>query len=203
MFETLTERLSKTLRHITGQARLTEENIQEAMREVRMALLEADVALPVVKDFVDAVKLRAVGQEVSKSLSPGQMFIKIVKDELEQVMGQSNEALSFATQPPAIILLAGLQGAGKTTSAAKLARYLKEKEKKSVMLVSVDVYRPAAIKQLETLAAEVGSGVLSEQHRARSGGDSARSHRCGADQVQRCRHCRYRRSSAHRCGDDG
>ncbi|HSB96216.1 MAG TPA: signal recognition particle protein [Spongiibacteraceae bacterium] len=158
MFETLTERLSKTLRHITGQARLTEENIQEAMREVRMALLEADVALPVVKDFVEAVKLRAVGQEVSKSLSPGQMFVKIVKDELEQVMGQSNEALSFATQPPAIILLAGLQGAGKTTSAAKLARYLKEKEKKSVMLVSVDVYRPAAIKQLETLAAEVGVG---------------------------------------------
>jgi len=158
MFETLTERLSKTLRHITGQARLTEENIQEAMREVRMALLEADVALPVVKDFVEAVKLRAVGQEVSKSLSPGQMFVKIVKDELERVMGQSNEALSFATQPPAIILLAGLQGAGKTTSAAKLARYLKEKEKKSVMLVSVDVYRPAAIKQLETLASEVGVG---------------------------------------------
>jgi signal recognition particle subunit SRP54 len=156
MFETLTERLSKTLRHITGQARLTEENIQEAMREVRMALLEADVALPVVKDFVEAVKQRAVGQEVSKSLSPGQMFVKIVKDELERVMGQSNESLNFATQPPAIILLAGLQGAGKTTSAAKLARYLKEKEKKSVMLVSVDVYRPAAIKQLETLADEVG-----------------------------------------------
>jgi signal recognition particle subunit SRP54 len=156
MFETLTDRLSKTLRHITGQARLTEENIQEAMREVRMALLEADVALPVVKDFVEAVKLRAVGQEVSKSLSPGQMFVKIVKDELERVMGQSNERLNFATQPPAVILMAGLQGAGKTTSAAKLARYLKEKEKKSVLLVSADVYRPAAIKQLETLAAEVG-----------------------------------------------
>ena len=156
MFENLTERLSKTLRHITGQARLTEENVQEAMREVRMALLEADVALPVVKDFVEAVRLRAVGQEVSKSLSPGQMFVKIVKDELEQVMGQANEKLNLAVKPPAVILLAGLQGAGKTTSAAKLARYLKEKEKKSVLLVSADVYRPAAIKQLETLAAEVG-----------------------------------------------
>jgi signal recognition particle subunit SRP54 len=122
-----------------------------------MALLEADVALPVVKDFVEAVKQRAVGQEVSKSLSPGQQFVKIVSDELERVMGESNEKLNLATQPPAVILMAGLQGAGKTTSAAKLARYLKEKEKKSVMLVSADVYRPAAIKQLETLAAEVGA----------------------------------------------
>ncbi len=156
MFENLTERLSKTLRHITGQARLTEDNIGEAMREVRMALLEADVALPVVKQFVEAVKLRAVGQEVSKSLSPGQMFVKIVKDELEQVMGLANEKLNLATQPPAVILMAGLQGAGKTTSVAKLARFLKEKEKKSVLVVSADVYRPAAIKQLETLAAEVG-----------------------------------------------
>jgi signal recognition particle subunit SRP54 len=156
MFENLTERLSKTLRHVTGQARLTEDNISEAMREVRMALLEADVALPVVKQFVDAVKLRAVGQEVSKSLSPGQMFVKIVKDELEQVMGLANEKLNLATQPPAVILMAGLQGAGKTTSVAKLARFLKEKEKKSVLVVSADVYRPAAIKQLETLANEVG-----------------------------------------------
>lgn len=156
MFENLTERLSKTLRHITGQARLTEDNIGEAMREVRMALLEADVALPVVKHFVEAVKARAIGQEVSKSLSPGQMFVKIVKDELEQVMGLANEKLNLATQPPAVVLMAGLQGAGKTTSVAKLARYLKEKEKKSVMVVSADVYRPAAIKQLETLAHEVG-----------------------------------------------
>jgi signal recognition particle subunit SRP54 len=156
MFENLTERLSKTLRHITGQARLTEENIGDAMREVRMALLEADVALPVVKQFVDTVRARAVGQEVSKSLSPGQMFVKIVKDELEQVMGLANEKLNLATQPPAVILMAGLQGAGKTTSVAKLARYLKEKEKKSVLVVSADVYRPAAIKQLETLAGEVG-----------------------------------------------
>ncbi len=160
MFENLTERLSKTLRHITGQARLTEENIGEAMREVRMALLEADVALPVVKSFVDAVKLRAVGQEVGKSLSPGQMFVKIVRDELEQLMGGVNEQLDLSVQPPAVVLMAGLQGAGKTTSAAKLARYLKEREKKSVLLVSTDIYRPAAIKQLETLAAEVGVGFF-------------------------------------------
>ncbi|MDX9874786.1 MAG: signal recognition particle protein [Spongiibacteraceae bacterium] len=156
MFENLTERLSQTLRHITGQARLTEENVQEATREVRMALLEADVALPVVKDFVAAVKERAVGQEVSKSLSPGQQFVKIVKDELERVMGGANEKLALNVKPPAVILMAGLQGAGKTTSSGKLARYLKEKEKKKVLLVSADVYRPAAIKQLETLAAEVG-----------------------------------------------
>ncbi|HUH37129.1 MAG TPA: signal recognition particle protein, partial [Spongiibacteraceae bacterium] len=157
MFENLSERLSSALRSIGGQSRLSEENIQQATREVRMALLEADVALPVVKDFVEAVKARAVGQEVSKSLSPGQQFIKVVKDELERVMGERNEALSFATQPPAIILMAGLQGAGKTTSVAKLARYLKEKQRKSVLVVSADVYRPAAIKQLETLAGEVGA----------------------------------------------
>lgn len=157
MFENLTERLSNTLRSISGSARLSEDNIKETLREVRMALLEADVALPVVKDFVDAVKQRAVGQEVSKSLSPGQMFVKIVNDELEQVMGAANESLNLATQPPAVILMAGLQGAGKTTSVAKLARYLKEKDKKKVMVVSADVYRPAAIKQLETLAEEVGA----------------------------------------------
>lgn len=155
MFENLTDRLSQSLKSITGQARLTEENIQATLREVRMALLEADVALSVVKEFIEAVKQRAVGQEVSKSLSPGQQFVKIVNDELVQVMGQANESLNLAVQPPAVILMAGLQGAGKTTSAAKLARFLKEKQKKSVMLVSADVYRPAAIKQLETLAAEV------------------------------------------------
>src|SRR5690606_30969799 len=134
MFENLTERLSRTLRHITGQARLTEENIGEAMREVRMALLEADVALPVVKDFVETVKSRAVGQEVSRSLSPGQMFIKIVKDELERVMGGAGEGLNLAVKPPAVILMAGLQGAGKTTTVGKLARFLKEKQKKSVLV---------------------------------------------------------------------
>ena len=157
MFENLTERLSSTLRAVTGQARLTEDNIKDTMREVRKALLEADVALPVVKDFVDIVRERAVGQEVSKSLSPGQQFVKIVQEELEKIMGSQAEPLNFATQPPAIILMAGLQGAGKTTSVAKLARYLQEKEKKKVMVVSADVYRPAAIKQLETLATEVGA----------------------------------------------
>lgn len=155
MFENLTQRLSETLRSVTGQARLSEDNIKDTLREVRMALLEADVALPVVKDFVEAVKARAVGQEVSKSLSPGQMFVKIVNDELERVMGEANEGLNLSVQPPAVILMAGLQGAGKTTSVAKLARYLKEQQKKKVMVVSADVYRPAAIKQLETLATEV------------------------------------------------
>jgi signal recognition particle subunit SRP54 len=156
MFESLTERLSGAMRKISGKATLTENNIEEALREVRRALLEADVALSVVKDFTDRVKLRAVGQEVSQSLSPGQAFIKIVKAELEAVMGAANEQLNLNAQPPAVVLMAGLQGAGKTTTVAKLARWLKESQKKSVMVVSADVYRPAAIAQLETLAADVG-----------------------------------------------
>jgi len=156
MFENLSERLTKTLRAVTGQAKLTEDNIKDTLREVRMALLEADVALPVVKDFVNGVKERAVGQEVSKSLTPGQVFVKIVNEELVRVMGEANEALDLAATPPAVILMAGLQGAGKTTSVAKLARLLKDREKKKVLVVSADVYRPAAIKQLETLANEVG-----------------------------------------------
>lgn len=156
MFDSLTERLSGALRKISGKATLTENNIEEALREVRRALLEADVALPVVKEFIDRVKLRAVGQEVSQSLSPGQAFIKIVRAELEAVMGAANEALDLSAQPPAVVLMAGLQGAGKTTTVAKLARYLKEEQKKSVMVVSADVYRPAAIAQLETLANDVG-----------------------------------------------
>lgn len=156
MFENLTERLSKTLRTITGQARLTEDNIKDTLREVRKALLEADVALPVVKAFIEKVRERAVGQEVSKSLSPGQQFVKIVQQELELIMGEANESLNLHTSPPAVILMAGLQGAGKTTSVAKLARFLREREKKKVLVVSADVYRPAAIKQLETLAGEVG-----------------------------------------------
>ncbi len=155
MFESLTDRLNSALRSISGKAKLTEDNIKGTMREVRMALLEADVALPVVKAFTDQVKNRAVGSEVLKSLSPGQAFLKIVHEELRQVMGEANEGLNLGVQPPAIILMAGLQGAGKTTSVAKLSRYLKEREKKKVMVVSADVYRPAAIKQLETLAAEV------------------------------------------------
>ena len=156
MFQSLSDRLSQSLRNVSGKARLTEENIQDTLREVRMALLEADVALPVVKDFVESVKQRALGQEVMKSLSPGQAFLKIVQSELEAVMGSANEGLNLATQPPAIIMMAGLQGAGKTTTVAKLAKLLKERDKKKVTVVSADVYRPAAITQLETLAAEVG-----------------------------------------------
>lgn len=156
MFENLTERLSATLRNISGRGRLTDDNIKDTLREVRMALLEADVALPVVKEFVNRVKERAVGQEVSKSLSPGQAFIKIVHGELISVMGEANQDLDLATQPPAILLMAGLQGAGKTTSVAKLAKLLTERQKKKVLVVSADVYRPAAIKQLETLATDIG-----------------------------------------------
>ncbi|CAD5379919.1 Signal Recognition Particle (SRP) component with 4.5S RNA (ffs) [Pseudomonas sp. OF001] len=156
MFENLTDRLSQTLRNVTGRAKLTEDNIKDTLREVRMALLEADVALPVVKDFVNKVKERAVGTEVSKSLTPGQAFVKIVRAELEALMGAANEDLALNAAPPAVILMAGLQGAGKTTTVGKLARFLKERKKKSVLVVSADVYRPAAIKQLETLANEVG-----------------------------------------------
>ncbi|MBT5718003.1 MAG: signal recognition particle protein, partial [Gammaproteobacteria bacterium] len=153
MFDNLTDRLSGTFRKLTGKANLTEANIQDALREVRRALLEADVALSVVKDFIDRVSQRAVGQEVSKSLTPGQAFIKIVQAELEFIMGSANAELDLKATPPAIVLMAGLQGAGKTTTAAKLARWLKSDEKKSVMVVSADVYRPAAIQQLQTLAA--------------------------------------------------
>ncbi len=157
LFENLSDRLSHSLKAISGKSTLSEENIKETLREVRMALLEADVALPVVKTFIDQVRDRAVGQEVNLSLNPGQQFLKIVQEQLELVMGSSNESLNLAAAPPAVILMAGLQGAGKTTSVAKLARYLSEREKKKVMVVSADVYRPAAIKQLEVLAAEVGA----------------------------------------------
>lgn len=152
MFENLTDRLSQTFRNISGRGRLSEDNIKEALRDVRMALLEADVALPVVREFINQVKEKAVGLDVSKSLTPGQEFIKIVQTELTSAMGEVNSTLNLATQPPAVILMAGLQGAGKTTSVAKLAKFLKEKQKKKVLVVSADVYRPAAIKQLETLA---------------------------------------------------
>jgi signal recognition particle subunit SRP54 len=154
LFESLTERLSASLRNIQGKATLSEDNIQATLREVRMALLEADVALSVVREFVDQVRLRAIGQEVTQSLSPGQAFLKIVNDELVRVMGAASDGLALNVPPPAVILLAGLQGAGKTTSAVKLALWLKGREKKTVMLVSTDVYRPAAIDQLRMLALE-------------------------------------------------
>jgi len=155
MFDNLTDRLTKTLQNITGKGRISEDNIKDTLREVRMALLEADVALPVVKEFMADVKDKAMGQDVIQSVSPGQAFVKIVNDELVHVMGEANEKLDLSTTPPAVILMAGLQGAGKTTSVAKLAKYLKETEKKSVMVVSADIYRPAAIDQLETLSREV------------------------------------------------
>lgn len=155
MFDNLTERLNRTLKNISGKGRITEDNIKDTLREVRTALLEADVALPVVKSFTQKVKEKALGQEVSLSLTPGQEFIKTVYAQLVETMGGETAELNLATQPPAVILLAGLQGAGKTTSAAKLALYIKERLKKKVLMVSVDTYRPAAIDQLLTLAKEI------------------------------------------------
>ncbi|MEI6145815.1 MAG: signal recognition particle protein [Methylococcales bacterium] len=155
MFDNLTDRLSLTLKKLKGQGRLTEDNIKETLHEVRTALLEADVSLPVVTDFIERVKIGALGQEVQASLSPGQSLIKLVQAELVKVMGEANEALNLRATPPAIILMAGLQGAGKTTSVAKLGRWLQENQKKKVGVVSTDVYRPAAIKQLQMLANEV------------------------------------------------
>ena len=155
MFESLTQRLSGTMERLRGRGRLTEENIREATREVRIALLEADVALPVVQALIERIKVRAVGQEVLKSLTPGQALIKVVRDELTAVMGAQATELNLNVPAPAVILMAGLQGAGKTTTVAKLAKLLKEKRKKKVMVVSADVYRPAAIEQLKTLAQQV------------------------------------------------
>ncbi|GAB3268917.1 signal recognition particle protein [Chitinimonas naiadis] len=156
MFDNLQSRLSSVVKTLRGHARLTEDNISDAMREVRMALLEADVALPVVKTFVAEVKQRALGQEVMGSLTPGQAVIGVVHEELKKLMGDHNDALNLAAVPPAVVLMAGLQGAGKTTTSGKLAKRLKEESKKKVLVVSADVYRPAAIEQLKLLAAQVG-----------------------------------------------
>ena len=157
MFEFLTQRLSGTVERLRGRGRLTESNISEAVREVRIALLEADVALPVVQALVQRIKVRAVGQEVMRSLTPGQVLVRIVRDELAAVMGAQASDLNLNVPAPAVILMAGLQGAGKTTTVAKLAKHLKDKRKKKVMVVSADVYRPAAIEQLQTLAGRVGA----------------------------------------------
>ena len=156
MFESLTQRLSGTIDRLRGRGRLTEENIREATREVRIALLEADVALPVVQALIERIKVRAVGQEVLKSLTPGQALIKVVRDELTAVMGAQASELNLNVPAPAVVLMAGLQGAGKTTTVGKLARLLKDKRRKKVMVVSADVYRPAAIEQLKTLAEQTG-----------------------------------------------
>ena len=157
MFEQLSDKLRSTFKNLSGKGRLSEDNIAEAMREVRVALLEADVSLEVTREFVAKVKQRAVGTEVVGSLTPGQAVIKVVQEELVELMGGANDALDLSTRPPAVILVAGLQGAGKTTTVGKLAHFLKSREKKSVMVTSADVYRPAAIKQLETVAENVGA----------------------------------------------
>ncbi len=180
MFENLQDRFGRVLNNLRGQGRLTEDNVKDTLREVRMALLEADVALPVVRQFVDQVREKALGEEVMRSLTPGQVLIKIVNDELISLMGEANEQLDLTAQPPAVVLMAGLQGSGKTTSVAKLARWLQEKQKKTVLVASCDVYRPAAIEQLRTVAAEVGAGFFPSSgdqdpvHIARSALDAAR-----------------------------
>ena len=156
MFESLSQRLSTTVQRLRGRGRLTEENIREATREVRVALLEADVAVPVVQTLIQRIKVRAVGQDVMKSLTPGQALIKVVRDELTAVMGAQSAELNLNVPAPAVILMAGLQGAGKTTTVGKLAKLLKDRNKKKVMVVSADVYRPAAIDQLKTLAEQTG-----------------------------------------------
>ena len=156
MLDNLTQRLARVMKTLRGEARLSEENIADALREVRLALLEADVALPAVKALISAVREKAVGEEVIGSLSPGQALIGVVHRELTQLMGEAHQGLNLATQPPAVILMAGLQGAGKTTTAGKLAKLLRETQKKKVLLVSCDVYRPAAIEQLKTVAEQAG-----------------------------------------------
>ncbi|TEU29359.1 signal recognition particle protein [Alkanindiges illinoisensis] len=156
MFDTLTDRLTQSLRNVTGTGQLNEDNIKDTLREVRMALLEADVALPVTREFIEKVKAEALGQEVLKQLSPGQAFVKIVYDQLTEMMGEANQSLNLSAKPPVVILLAGLQGAGKTTTAGKLAKFLKDRQKKKVVTVSADVYRPAAIEQLRSVSNDVG-----------------------------------------------
>ena len=160
MFENLTSRLGTALDRLRGRGRLTEDNVREALREVRTALLEADVALPVVREFIERVRVRAVGRDVLASLTPGQALVRVVRDELIELMGGSNAALALNVQPPAVVLVAGLQGSGKTTTVAKLARRLREQSGKSVMTVSCDVYRPAAIDQLRILAEQVGAAFV-------------------------------------------
>ncbi|HUN70453.1 MAG TPA: signal recognition particle protein [Burkholderiales bacterium] len=183
MLDNLTTRLARIVKTIRGEARLTEANVQEALREVRIALLEADVALPVVKHFIDAVRAKALGQEVVGSLTPGQALVGVVHGELARLMGEANAALDLAVAPPAVILMAGLQGSGKTTTVGKLALLLKA-QKKKVLVVSCDVYRPAAIEQLKTVAAQAGVEFFaSHSHEkpeeiARKALEHARTHYC-------------------------
>jgi signal recognition particle subunit SRP54 len=160
MLDNLTQRLARVMKTLRGEARLTEANIGDALREVRLALLEADVALPAIKELIAAVREKAIGEEVIGSLSPGQALIGVVHRELTKLMGEEHAGLNMATQPPAVMLMAGLQGAGKTTTVGKLAKMLRETQKKKVLVVSCDVYRPAAIEQLKTVAAQAGVEFL-------------------------------------------
>lgn len=163
MFNHLSERLNKVIKNLTGQGRLTEDNIKDTLRDIRIALLEADVALPVAKAFIEDIQTKAIGKDVLESLSPGQVLIKIVHDELVKVMGDTYQELNLKTQAPAVILMAGLQGSGKTTTVAKLGKLIQEKLKKSVLVTSADIYRPAAIDQLETLAKTIGAAFYPSQ----------------------------------------
>ncbi|CRK85683.1 Signal recognition particle protein [Candidatus Providencia siddallii] len=161
MFDELTKKLSLILRNISGRGRLTENNIKDVLREVRVALLEADVSLQVISEFIQKIKKNAIGQNINKSLTPGQKFIKIVRDELTKTLGEKNNQLNLSTKPPAIILITGLPGTGKTTTIIKLGKILKEKQKKKILIVSIDIYRPAAIKQLEILAKNIEINIFS------------------------------------------
>ena len=173
MFDNLTARLARSIEALRGKGRITDENVAETLREVRVALLEADVALPVVKTFIDGVKGKALGAEVASSLTPGQAFIGILHKELVELMGGPRAGFNLRAQPPIVVLLAGLQGAGKTTTAAKLARWLIEREKKRVLLVSTDVRRPAAILQLQRLSEQVGAQFFPSQLVGSAGEDRA------------------------------
>ncbi|MBV6417155.1 MAG: Signal recognition particle protein [Steroidobacteraceae bacterium] len=181
MFDNLTARLSRTVDSLRGRGRISDDNVAETLREVRMALLEADVALPVVKRFIEGVRARALGSEVQQSLTPGQVFVGLLHRELVTLMGGAAAGFSLRAQPPFVVLLAGLQGAGKTTTAAKLARWLIESQKKRVLLVSTDVRRPAAILQLERLASQVGAGF----HKADPGMPPAQIAAAALEQAKR------------------
>src|ERR1700694_2295834 len=174
MFDRLTSSFSSALNALTGRGHLTEDNIADTVRQVRLALLDADVALPVVKNFTDAIKARAVGVEIAKSPTAGQGFLKVVAEDRARLMGEASSGLNLRAQRPVVVMLAGLQGAGKTTTAGKLARWLIEKQKKKVLMVSTDVYRPAAILQLQTLASQVGAGFAAGDASEAPGGAAGR-----------------------------
>ena len=203
MFETLSDRLEGVFKKLRGQGRITEGNIEEAVREVRLALLEADVNIKVVKDFIEHVKRKALGQEVLRSLSPEQHLIKFVATELREVMGGNARELDLKVKPPAKIMLVGLQGSGKTTSLAKLARWLKTERKRHPLMVSVDIYRPAAMEQLRVLGRQIDVPVVESQRDPGSGGN--RHQRSGARRRRRLRRgvARHRRPPADRRRDDG